>query len=327
MDPSTRLLQTLSALLREAFPESVHHARRERLLGALEEALVPTPAAPHELAVSLLGRCTARAGAAVVDESHWRTQKSMLLFAFLAARGGRPVPDAVLCGTFWPESDDEHAKSSLRNALYQVRAALGTVLGTPPDIERNRCTRTVTLRQSMATDVEQFEDGVAEAATLFADGQPAQAWQHLQAVLPLYRGEFLEGFEDDWILARRAQLADVHLRALHLAARCHLALDVAAAAERVARDAIALDDLREDLHADLIEALAGQGRRGEALRHYREVVAHFEAEIGAVPSTLHDIYDTLLAEGAHQAPSLLQMAQRRPRTPWTLPRPRAAAAS
>jgi len=325
---STALLQTLSTLLREAFPESDNAARREQLLGALVSVLGEARQ-PRALEVSLLGRCAVRAGGKTIEERDWPTQKSLLLFAFLAARGGRPVPDAVLSGTFWPESSEERAKSSLRNALYQVRATLAGAGDVTLDVQRNRCTRTVTLRTPLATDVEAFETGVSEAAKLFAEG-PVAAQERLRSALSLYRGEFLEGFEDDWILARRAQLADLHLQALHLAARCHLALGEAGAAEQVSRDAITRDDLREDLHADLIEALAEQGRRGEALRHYREVVAHFEAEVGTVPSTLHDIYDVLLAEGGCQAPSIAQsgalLSRKRP-APWRLARPPVAAAS
>lgn len=330
-----KMIEMMTALLLENFPEADHETRRERMLEALETALADhtPPALPgRPLRVSLLGRFGLQSSAGSVEESDWKTQKSMLLFAFLASRAGRPVPDGTLSGTFWADSDDDHARSSLRNALYQMRGTVAPLLDRDLELERNRRSRTVTLQHPVILDTEQFEAGVNEAADWYAQGMHAAALECLRGVMPHYRGELLEGFQEDWILTLRAHYADLHLRALHMMARCHLALGDGAGAEQVARYAITLDDLREDLHAHLIEALTAQGRRGEALRHYREVVAHFEQEIGTVPSTLHDIYDALLAEGPVSAPSTLQSAApwKRDRARWSQPRssasPRWAAA-
>lgn len=312
------LIESLDAMLAEAFPESTPAERRERLLAALVEAPATAPVSTLSTAglrVSLLGRFAAEGVGGRIDEGSWTTQKSMLLFAYLASRAGRAVPDGTLIGTFWPDSDDERARGSLRNALCQVRATVGQAVGSDLQVERNRRSRAVTLTHPVRLDVDEFESGVSEAAELFENDMPAAALDVLLRVMPLYQGEFLEGFEDEWIAVRRAHFAEMHLRGLSLLIRSRLALNDATGAEQVARYALTIDDLREELHGGLIASLVAQGRRGEALRQYREAVAHYEREIGVAPSTLHDLYDELLAEGPVAAPSALQQLRAETRRP------------
>lgn len=312
------LIESLDAMLAEAFPESTPAQRRERLIRVLAEAptTAPVSALPTAgLRVRLLGRFIAEGPGGRIDEGSWTTQKSMLLFTYLASRAGRAVPDSTLIGTFWPDSDDERARGSLRNALCQVRATVAQAAGSELQVERNRRSRAVTLSHAVCLDVDEFESGVSEAARLFESDMPAAALDVLLRVMPLYQGELLEGFEDEWITVRRAHFAELHLRGLSLLIRARLALSDATGAEQVARYALTIDDLREDLHGGLIASLVAQGRRGEALRQYREAVAHYEREIGVVPSTLHDLYDELLAEGPVATPSVRQQLRAEARRP------------
>lgn len=314
---SHELITALDSLLAQAFPDSTPSERRARLLSTLlegGEANLPAQAAASAavnasdvcLHVTLLDRFKIEGPGGVVDEGAWTTQKSMLLFAYLATRAGRPVSDSALTGAFWPDHEEERARGSLRNAIYQVRQTVSPAAGSDLRIDRNRRSRAITLSQPIVLDVDVFERGVAEAAALFEEGLAAAALERLTSVLPVYRGELLEGFDDEWIVTRRAQLADQHLRAMHISIACRLALGDACGAEQTARYALTLDDLREELHGGLISALVQQGRRGEAVRHYLDTVAHYKREIGVTPSTLHDIYDQLLGEGPAAAPSTVQ---------------------
>src|SRR5690349_15245588 len=54
-----------------------------------------------------------------------RTRKGEWLLALLVLRHDRPVERDWLAGTLWPESGQEEAYANLRNALYDLRQALG----------------------------------------------------------------------------------------------------------------------------------------------------------------------------------------------------------
>ena len=254
------------------------------------------PEAPS-LKVLLLGRCRLEVAGRVFDEDDWPTQKSMKLFGFLAHRRGAVTADEFLMATFWPDSDDTRARNSLRNAVHQIRGVLRDLLqNDSPMLERSRKSRTLALQIPYYLDVQGLEEGVREATRLQQLKKESEALQVLKQVLGLYRGEFLEGASDEWAQGIRTHLSEVYLKALLAMARCHLSLGEAEAAELTSRRALRVDDLREDVHAALIEALTVQGRRGEALRHYQDTIALYQKEIGVVPSSLHEIYDRLLAE-------------------------------
>ena len=261
-------------------------------------AAEPAQAAePPSLKVLLLGRCRIEVAGRAFDEDDWPTQKSMKLFAFLAHRRGTVIADEFLMATFWPDSDETRARNSLRNAVHQIRGVLRDLLQSDaPMLERSRKSRTLALQIPYHLDVQGLEEGVREATRLIQFKKEKEALPVLKQALGLYRGEFLEGASDDWAQGIRTHLCEIYLKALLALARCHLSMGEAEAAELTARRALRVDDLREDLHAALIEALTVQGRRGEALRHYQDTIALYQREIGVVPSSLHGIYDRLLAE-------------------------------
>jgi len=60
-------------------------------------------------------------------------RKELALLVFLARRAPRPVPRAVLAELLWGDKDEERGRASLRQALSQVRRALGDALETRGD--------------------------------------------------------------------------------------------------------------------------------------------------------------------------------------------------
>src|SRR4030066_1766587 len=53
------------------------------------------------------------------------SDKGRALLAYLAIENDRPYPREKLVGIFWPDQNEEHARGSLSQALYQLRGALG----------------------------------------------------------------------------------------------------------------------------------------------------------------------------------------------------------
>src|SRR5689334_8280264 len=107
----------------------------------------------------------------------------------------------TLIGLFWPNSDQEHARSSLRNALHVLRR----LLGEDAIISRGD--------EEIAVDRELIRCD----ATLF---QNALAAKQFEASLALYRGDFLTGFFIDdapdfehWLQSERAKLRGEAARA------------------------------------------------------------------------------------------------------------------
>src|SRR5262249_36827120 len=155
----------------------------------------------------------------------------------------------------WPDVPETMGRQSLSTALKVIRRAL-----EPPGVARNSVLAadrdSVRLvADAFTTDVADFERAAAEAGDDADRLRPAAA---------AYRGELLPGCYDEWVLAERRRLADVHE---DLLARLLEALDRAgdaAEAIDVAHRLIALDPLAEQAHRTLIRLYAEAGRVGAA---------------------------------------------------------------
>jgi DNA-binding SARP family transcriptional activator len=208
--------------------------------------------------IELLGGLRAQRGDRVV--TRFRTQKNVLLLAYLALYSQHPQPREVLIELFWPEIDPELGRNNLRSSLHALRREL-----EPPGSEAG--TVLIADRQSIRLDPAAFTTDVAEfRQALRTAGQttdPEQQAPLLKAAVTQYRGELLPGLFEPWVLTERQQLAERYLEALHqLVAALEQAGDLSGALE-AARRAVAFDPLREEAHYDLMRlyAAAGQPRR------------------------------------------------------------------
>jgi two-component SAPR family response regulator len=119
-------------------------------------------------------------------------------------------------------------------------------------------------------DVEDFEEHLSEARRLRLES-PEQTIRHLQKVVDLYRGDFLEdSAEGEWATERQEELSREYQEALLLLGRLLFARDRYAEAAEAYRKAITHDELLEEAHRELMRCHAALGERGRALRHYEE---------------------------------------------------------
>lgn len=218
----------------------------------------------------------------------WQTQKTIKLFLMLAFEAGRPVSIDTMSEQLWPDAGPKKARDSFRNCVHQVRKSLKDMLGESSGdmVERSRKNNTVTLAVSCQFDFEQFESLAMSAISSFQASDFVLAARLSTQAYELYRGDFLESFDDEWVDSRRARLRAIRLQVLAVAAKCLLHGGEYVLAERTARTLLELDDLREESHAILIEALGRSGRSAEAVNHYEKAVELFEEEIGVSPDSL-----------------------------------------
>ena len=204
----------------------------------------------------------------------FRSQKIASLLAYLAYHQERAHPRGVLLEAFWPEVDAEKAYASLRQAVYQLRRLLGKeailtrdrAIRLNPDIEC-RC------------DVDEFR-GLLEEARFAPEAERA----HLrEQAVTLYRGRFLDGFYEDWVLVEAERLQDAYLEALEGLLEHHRARGRYARALEYGRRALELAPLHEDLHRDAMELYGALGRRDAALKQYEACRRLLGEELGVEP--------------------------------------------
>ncbi|MCW5592464.1 MAG: AAA family ATPase, partial [Burkholderiales bacterium] len=186
------------------------------------------------------------------------------LLAFLALGGGW-VARAEIAAMLWPEQPPKLALTNLRKALFRLQSLSGM---PPVEAQGN------SLRVAVDTDVAEFEAALREGG-------------HADA-LALYRGDLLQGFDDEssepwteWLRFERDRLRT----AWRAAALARLAGDIEpAVALEITCRLLEADPLDESAMAAQVSWLARGGQGIKARAAYGEFAARLERELGVRPA-------------------------------------------
>jgi class 3 adenylate cyclase/DNA-binding SARP family transcriptional activator/sugar phosphate isomerase/epimerase len=226
---------------------------------------VPSP----RFGLSLLGGFELTGPGGVVDLP---SKKLAGLLAYLACTAPRPQSREKLSALLWGSHFDAQAKQNLRQALSRLRKVLGEdALESDGEV--------VSLNAAVVLcDVSRFEILVREGSR-----------DALSAAADLYRGRLIddvtvseEGW-NEWLTGERERLLDLALGAIMGLGEQELAAGRAGHALKAGQRAIALNNIREDAHRLIVQALAATGRKAEALKHYQDLVALLKHELNTEP--------------------------------------------
>ncbi len=220
--------------------------------------------------VTLCGGLELRQGGG--PPAKFRTRKAASLFALLAAHPGRSFTRDELCEQFWPEQHFEVARHNLRQTLSTLRSLL-----EPKDVESGSVLagdRTVLRLEPKAflCDVTQLERALQSPSQLEA----------IEAAVNGIRGEFLPGFEEEWVAVFRARVNEHLGAALKLLARASGSKDPSRALIH-ARRLVDSNPLDEEAQGIAIRLLAELGRPEDALAQYRSFRKLLKQEFGDEP--------------------------------------------
>lgn len=200
------------------------------------------------------------------------------LFAYLAAYRDRPHTRDLLAGTFWPDLPDADARRRLSQALWLIRKTLDPhqVLLAEGD--------TVQLHPDLPVwiDLAEFERKIDEARGKKQDENACLLL--LASCIPLYRGSFLDGYYDDWLLVERERLREMFLGALERLLEGLRAQGEYEEALTYARRLAGEDPLHEEAHGEVMRLCHLLGRDGEALKQFEICRQALVEELGVEPS-------------------------------------------
>jgi DNA-binding SARP family transcriptional activator len=222
------------------------------------------------------------------------TRKATALLAHLAL-SDRPRSREALCELLWPSQDPEHARGALRRTLSVVRKAVG-------EQWIDAASDSVALRDGpgLAIDARRFRSLVGADATT----------QELEQAVGLFSGELLEGFSlrdspefDAWYAYEADALQRELGSALGRLVRTLLRRGEYGAAIPHAQRWLAVDDLHEPAHRELIRLYALNGDRAAALAQYRRCVRTLNQELGVGPVDETAALFEQVSEGTLPAPA------------------------
>ena len=216
-----------------------------------------------------------------VDPAQVRSSsRSVLLLAYLVSHPEIPQPRAHLAGLLWPDSKSAQARTNLRRELHHLRVLLHDSACLEVDA-RALCWH---RGPDCVVDVHDFLTTCRSAVGALESEDREGVELHGGRALGLYRGPFLPGCYDDWVLTVRQELSRTCVDLCDRVAAYWFSWGDPTAAAVFARKRVLLEPLEEAGYRLLMRAQRGAGDRAGAMRTYHQCASVLERELGVVPS-------------------------------------------
>ena len=226
----------------------------------------------------------------------WTTRRAREILCFIASRRHRRASKDTIIETFWGETDMDVVDKNFHPTVSHIRKALNSnqplkqnfVLYRDGEYQLN-------TELAYSIDIEEFD-------RLVAQGDNARRLRHFKdsvkaydQAVSLYRGEFVQGSYEPWVVEQRTYYREQYL---------HILESLAGVAEKqtdwthslqLAQQILHEDPFREDIHCIVMRAYVNLGNRGAARDQFESLRTLLERELGVEPShETRKVYQSLL---------------------------------
>lgn len=204
------------------------------------------------------------------------------LLALLVILAGEPVPGATLHEELWGQQPPRRARASLHVYVSQLRKLL-RVPGEPSPIITSPPGYLLRLADGQL-DVREFRRLYSEGRARFTSGDHEAASLILREALQMWRGPALAGISgspeiDSFVTVEEER----RLNCLETRIACDLVLGRHHDLVEELGGLVVQHPLREPFYRQLMAALYGAGRQGDALAVYRSARRVIRDELGVEP--------------------------------------------
>lgn len=226
--------------------------------------------------------------------------KVLQLAALLVLSPGRTVPLDEIVDELWGERPPRSVRTTVQTYVYQLRRCISEI-GPTPDAGTVLATRApgyVLRIRPEQVDVTAFRVLHRTGRAELLAGRPTHAARTLRAALDAGPGHPLANVACGPVLARHVlELRELQRDARHLRIEADLARGEHRELVAELRALAAAELLDEDVHGQLIRALAGCGRRSEAMAAFRGLRTRLVTELGVEPgAALQTLHLSLLSD-------------------------------
>ncbi|MGA7096560.1 MAG: BTAD domain-containing putative transcriptional regulator, partial [Acidimicrobiia bacterium] len=206
------------------------------------------------------------------------------LFAYLVMNRDRPIQRDLLAGSFWPDLPEGRARRRLSHTLWQIQDVISD--GAMSHLAVTTDTLAFDTSLPFWLDVEEFDRGFALSEMQRRDATPGATRDAaaLRACVELYRGDFMAGFFDDWVVVDQDHYRQRYLVALSRLVDVTKANGAYEEALGYARRLTHHDSLSEEFHQEVMRLCFLLGRTGEAVQQFERCRSVLAEELGSEPS-------------------------------------------
>lgn len=191
------------------------------------------------------------------------------------------IPRRYLSYQLWPNSNEQQARTNLRNLLYKTRKNL-------PDADSYLIINNATIKwntdSQYSLDIEDFEDFIKEAGKSCAEGNISQQIRYLKKASEIYRGDLLVNCYKKWIEPERARYRKDYTAALRTLIQLLENKRCYEEGIPFAEKLIECDKYDELAYRKLIELYEITGNRTKALKTFMDFKSILWQDLKAKPS-------------------------------------------
>lgn len=253
----------------------------------------------ERLRISLFGGVSIRHGESEVQVCLAR--RVQVLLAYLLLKRHRVHPREEVMEALWPDVNADQARGRLNTALWRLRQGL-----EPGGVPRGTYLLTSRLGEvgfnwtnGYVLDTQIFEDAVQCALATSPERLNSKGAEDLDAALELYQGDLLPGNYEDWIIRERERLRSLYIDGLFLCLSYCKKQEQYMRALQCAQRILDLDQLREEVHREMMRLYLRNGQRARAVRQYQICRQALRTELGIDPM---EETEALYSEIRHSGP-------------------------
>ena len=191
-----------------------------------------------------------------------------------------------ICETFWPGLDIDQAV----NVFHVTKRRLHKALGIDALMHDGTYYR---IDPNVPFYFDAFE--FIEALMIGRYGEPDDPFEVWQRVANLYRGPFLQGHSDQWILERREAFQFAYIEALENTAAYWAQDGKHELALHTLARALDTDYANEGIHKKLLRLYVRLGRRAEAVTHYRSLEKWAKSSKTKLSGEIQQLFSDIIA--------------------------------
>jgi LuxR family transcriptional regulator, maltose regulon positive regulatory protein len=249
--------------------------RLSELIRQLRQKATAVPAAPPRLTIHALGNTQVRLNGHLISSAQWRqlTARDILFLLMAHPKGLTKEQIGVI---YWPDSSQNEIKLRFKNAIYRLRHAVGKeVISFSDEIYR------FNYGLDYGYDVETFLNEIDLAKN---SQDPDKKITHYKVALKIYRGPYLPGIDENWVLPERQRHEAAYFEALIKLAGLYLEKSQFDQAIKCCEHALDNDPCFEDAYRVMMQVYARMKNWAAAIRQYEKCRQTLEEELGAMPS-------------------------------------------
>ncbi|GII52744.1 hypothetical protein Pth03_11330 [Planotetraspora thailandica] len=202
------------------------------------------------------------------------------VLAVLLFHGGALVTLDELVAAIWDDEPPRTAVGTTRTYVHRLRRVLERDPGKPTLLRSAGGGYAINSR---TVDLHDFQQRLDAAAVAEHAGRAAQAAEELDQALAMWNGPALAGVPGRYAEAQRARLAEVRLTTMERRQEIAIALGHHRDAVPELTALVGEHPFRERARQLLMLALAGSGRRADALAVFRDAHRLLADEFGVEP--------------------------------------------